>query len=73
MLLDAVARPRLQLREAPAALGDADDRHRELAAFHHRLQRRKDLLVGKIAGCAEEDQRVAGCGAHAGFSMWPPN
>ena len=30
----------------------------EVAALDHRLQRREDLLVGQIAGGAEEDQRV---------------
>ena len=48
----------LQLLEVPAALGHADDRHIEVAALDHRLQRREDLLVRQIAGGAEEDQGV---------------
>jgi K+-sensing histidine kinase KdpD len=31
-----------------------------VAAFDHRLQRRKDLFVGQIAGGAKKDQGVAG-------------
>src|SRR4029077_8188936 len=45
MLLEAVARTRLQLVEIPAGLGHTDDGHVEIAALEHRLQRRKDLLV----------------------------
>ena len=52
------ARPRLELVEIPARLGHADHRHVEVAALHHRLQRREDLLVGQIARGAEEHQRV---------------
>ena len=72
-----------ELVEVPAGLGHADDRHVEVAALHHRLQRREDLLVGEVAGRAEEDQRVGVRFAHgrsliraryfAGFSTWPPN
>ena len=47
-----------KLIEVPTGLGHADDRHVEVAALHHRLQRREDLLVGQIAGGAEEDQGV---------------
>ncbi len=77
-------RPRLQLVEVPAGLGDADHRHVEMAALDHRLQRRKDLLVREVAGGAEEHQRVGMELAHRdfprsarylpdGFSRWPPN
>ena len=58
MLFQAVLRPGLELVEVPSGLGDADDRNVQRAALNHRLQRREDLLVGKIAGGAEEDQRV---------------
>ena len=58
MLLEALARPRAQLLEVQARLGDADDRHVEAAAPHHRLERGEDLLVGEVAGGAEEDERV---------------
>ena len=58
MLLDAVAGAAAELLERPARLGDADDRHVEAAAPDHRLQRREDLLVGEVAGGAEEDERV---------------
>src|SRR5262249_26531225 len=34
------------------------DRHVEMAAFHHRLQRGEDFLVGQIARGPEEDQGV---------------
>ena len=51
-------RTRLQLFEVPASLGDADDRHIEVAALDHRLQRRKDLLVRQVAGRAEENESI---------------
>ena len=84
VLLDAVLRPRAQLVERPAGLGHADDRHIEVAALGHRLQRREDLLVRQIAGRSEEHERVGVCVAHrrprsstpyfvAAFSVCPPN
>ena len=50
--------------EIPAGLGHADHRHVEVAALDHRLQRREDLLVGQVAGGAEEDQGVGMGVAH---------
>src|SRR5262249_59969397 len=41
MLLDAVTRARLQLIEIPTRLRNPDDRRVEMAALHHRLQRRE--------------------------------
>ena len=38
VLLDARPRPRAQLFEGPARLGDPDDRHVEVAALGHGLQ-----------------------------------
>ncbi len=85
MFLQAVVRPRPKLVEVPASLGHADHRHVEVAALHHRLQRREDLLVCQIAGGAEEDQGVGMGIAHcespfgerylaaAVFSRCPPN
>src|SRR5262249_5618723 len=58
VLLDAGARPLLQALERPAAARDPDDRHVEVTATRHRVQRREDLLVGEVAGGAEEDERV---------------
>ncbi len=77
VFLQAVLRPGLELVQVPARLGHADDRHVEIAAFHHRLQRREDLLVGQVAGGPEEDQRVGmGCVHDAfylpAFSRCPP-
>ena len=54
----AVLGPLLQLVEAPAALGDADDGDLQLLVGHHPLEGREDLLVGQVAGGAEEHQRV---------------
>ena len=56
-------RPLTQLLETAAA-GDADDRHVEMPAADHRLQRREDFLEREVAGDAEEDQRVGSHGAH---------
>ena len=60
-----------QLLEAPPLAGDADDRDVELAALLQGVQRRVQLLVRQVAGCAEQDQAV-GLGAHAPPSTWPP-
>src|SRR5216683_1229023 len=64
VLLDAVARPGAELVEPPAGLRHADDRHVEVAAFRHRLQRWKDLLEREIARGPEEDQGVRMALAH---------
>src|SRR5580700_9421501 len=56
---ETLAHPRLELLEPPAALGHADNRNVQCPALHHRLQRGEDLLVGEIAGRAEEDQGIA--------------
>ena len=64
VLLDALLRPRAQLVEGPAGLGDTDDRYLELSALRHRLQRGKDLLVRQIAGRPEEYKRVRMCVDH---------
>src|ERR671915_732403 len=58
MLLKAVLRSRPELIDTPARSGDADDRHVEASTLHHRLQCREDFLVGEIARCAKENQRV---------------
>ena len=78
VLLEAVACTRLELVQVPAGLGHADDGHVEVAALEHRLQRGKDLLVSKIARCAEEHERVGMGGSHESahlldFSKCPPN
>jgi hypothetical protein len=41
-----------------AAQAAPDDRDVEVAVLQHRLQRREDLLVGEVAGGAEEDERI---------------
>jgi hypothetical protein len=64
VLLDALLRARAQLVEGPARLGDADDRHVEVAALGHRLQRGEDFLVRQIARRPEKHQRVGVCVAH---------
>ena len=63
VFFETVAGPLAELVEVPVRLGDADHRHVQAAAFDQRLQRGKDLLVGEIAGGAEEDKHVGtGCG-----------
>ena len=56
--LQAVSARASQLIEVPAGLCHADDGHVQMAALHHRLQRREDLLVREVAGRAEEHQRI---------------
>ena len=48
----------LELLEPPAGLGDADNRDVQTLISHQAEERRKDLLIGKVSGRSEEDQRV---------------
>ena len=77
VLFQAVAGAGAKLLEVPSRLRNTYDRNVEVAALDHRLQRRKDLLVGEIAGRAEENERVGvDVVAHldqAFFSICPPN
>src|SRR5215470_12818911 len=73
VLRHTVASPRAHLLEVPAGLGHADHGHLEAAATCYRLQGGEDLLVGEIAGGAEEYECVGACGRHDFFSTWPPN
>jgi len=58
MLHQTVPGARPELVEGPARLGHPNDWHVKRAMANHGLQRRKDLLVGQIARCAEEHQGV---------------
>src|ERR1017187_9008540 len=58
MLRDTVVRSRAELVQIPSRLGYAQHGHIQISAFHHRLQRRENLLVSQVAGGSEEDQRV---------------
>ncbi len=64
MLLDAVPSAGLELVEIPTRLGHANDRHIKTPAGDHRLQRGKDLFVGKVSGSPEEHERVGMDGSH---------
>ena len=57
-LLDAVARALLQLVQGPARARHADDGNVEAVAADHGIERRKDFLVGQIAGGAEKNEGV---------------
>jgi hypothetical protein len=48
----------LQLFDLPGSPCDPNDRHVELTSPDHRLQGREDLLIGKVAGDAKEDETV---------------
>ena len=58
VLLETLASACPQLIEARSRPGHADDRHVEVTAPDHCLQRREDLLVRQIPGGAEEDKRI---------------
>jgi hypothetical protein len=58
VIRQALADPRAHLIEAPRLTRDRDDRHAQLIAPGHRLQRRKDLLIGQVAGGPEQHERV---------------
>ena len=56
--LERVHRVVAELLQAPAALGDSDDRDVEHASLDEPDQRRKRLELGQVAGRAEYHQRV---------------
>src|SRR6266478_7625294 len=58
VFLQAVVRPRAKLIQIPSGFGYADHGYVEMAPLHHRLQRRENLLVGQVAGRAEDNQSV---------------
>src|SRR5712692_3842430 len=62
--LDALPHAGAEVLERPARSRDADDRHLEMAAPHHGLEGREDLLVGEIATRPEDDERVGARRAH---------
>ena len=70
MLFDAVLGARPQLLDRPAGLGDADDGDIDAFVGYQSQKSREDLLIGKIAGSAEEDQGVGLGGLHRS-SSWP--
>ena len=59
----------VQTGQAPLREGDADYRDVKSAAFHHRIKRRKNHLVGEIARHPEEYQCVRTGSSHCFFSM----
>ena len=66
VVLEAVPRALLELLEPPARAGHAHHRHVQRAAAGQALERGEDLLVGEIAGGAEEDEGVGGIRVHRG-------
>jgi hypothetical protein len=64
VLLQAIAGTRLKLLEGPGGVRHADDRHVQVAAPGHVIERGEDLLVGQISAGAEEDEGVRVSCAH---------
>jgi hypothetical protein len=64
MLFQAVLCPGTKLIYIPAGVSHTTDRNVEIAAFDHRLQGRKDLLVSQIAGSTEEYEGVGTHSSH---------
>src|SRR3954470_4809069 len=58
VVFNAVLSTSFQLLQIPSRLGYSDHGHFQLIALRQPLQRREDLLVGKVAGSSKEDQRV---------------
>ena len=58
MLLKTLASTGSKLVKALGRPCYSDDRHIEVTAPDHRLQRREDLLVRQIPGGTEEDKRI---------------
>ena len=64
VVLNAVSCPRPELVNGPSSVCDTNDRHVEMTAANHGLKRRENLLVGEIAGGAEEDEGVRPSKSH---------
>jgi hypothetical protein len=58
VVLNALAGPLAQPGQVPARAGDPDDRHLQAVPLDQPEQGREDLLVGEVAGGAEEDEGV---------------
>jgi hypothetical protein len=58
VVLDALAGPPAQLGQVPARPGHSDDRDVETVALDQPQEGGEDLLVGQVAGGAEEHDRV---------------
>src|SRR6516225_4525981 len=84
MFLQAVFRASVKLIEIPPSFGNPDHGNIEVSSLYHRLEGRENLLVGKISGGAEKNERVRVGVSHEillpatsdfsfGFSKCPPN
>jgi len=58
VVLHALAGPLAQPVQVPARAGDPDDGHVQAVALDQAQQSREDLLVGEVAGGAEEHEGV---------------
>src|SRR5882762_6536963 len=72
MFLETISGASFELVEVPARFGDTDDRHVEVTALQHRLERRKDFFVSQVARGAEENKGIGmhcvhGSYLHSGF------
>ena len=66
----SLLRSAVGLVEFPSRFGNADDRHLEVTALQHRLERREDFLVGEVARGAEKHKSVGmGC-VHPEHGWW---
>src|SRR5215470_4172975 len=70
VFLDTVSRPLSELIEIPTCFSHPNNRHIEMAPFDHRLERRKDFLVGEIARGTEEHQCIRKGRGHALLLIW---
>jgi hypothetical protein len=72
VLVEAVLGASLELLRIPAGLRHADDRHVEVAALDHRLQRGKDPLACEVTRRAEENEGIGSdvAVAHTRFAYY---
>jgi hypothetical protein len=68
-LLDAVSHSPLESLDAPLGECDTDDGDVKCSAFHHRVKRWEDHLVGKIAGHAVDHKSIGLGSAHQALSF----
>jgi hypothetical protein len=58
MLFETILGAGRKLAQVPTRFGDANDRHVEVPALQHRMERWEDFFVGQVAGGAEKHQRI---------------
>jgi hypothetical protein len=70
VFLKAILGPRPELLKLPTGFSHADDRGIEVPPVDHRLQCRENLLLSKVSGGAEKNQRIGLGNVHCFLLTW---